>query len=1474
MKRILAIVLSIAILVMAFPLSVFAAEPTVATDTWDGTTVEPIATDADGNIIINTAEELAWVALVGGAATEGKSYKVADGIESFDMNGSVGITADSTASEVQSATATGNMWSYSADGKSGAFKGNFDGNGVTVFNIRTNKHGYSGLFPFVHNDSTIENVVLKASYIAAYHYAAGIVGGAEHQKTLNINKCAVINCYITDNGETNPVCSRAAAQFVAGTGNSNVNISNCFALDNTLSAAGFEAGFVGTSGAWIPTGISIMNSISIGVNPYSNAKIGDLGKGLTEQLTVTNVYSDVECDVAGFTTLTTDKMQGEAAKANMNLTWNTDWIVGAEGEYPIINFGEPIKDPYFWDGTFSEPTETDADGNIIINTVQEMAWIALRGGDATIGKNYKVADDVKFFDMNGKAGITVNSTVADVKAAQNTGIVWSLAVDNINEAPFQGNFDGNGLTVYNIVTAKQGYSGLFPVVKPASSGSITVKNVAVVASDIRAYHNAGAVVGVANAPDTSTSFILENCMVKNCFISDGNDANTACQRTAATHVGALSHNTTTINNCIAIDNELSAQGAVGGFFSNSSNFGGAISVSNSVSIGTNATVTVLIDGSDKYGSKIAAATYTNIYTDQETEQSGVTVIATEDMIGYKAFVNMETLDQNVWFFNTTTYPELYVFHNVVNGECDCGLVEASDPCTNGHTLTSVAAVEATAFSEGRKAHDKCTVCSKTFIDGVEVTASELVIPSLADNWDGTFVEPTEIDDDGNIVIGTAEELAWVALRGGAATEGKNYIVAKGSVFNLNGMEGISAYSTVADVKEIGSAKANAYNYENAWRFEVDANNSTPFMGNFDGNGLIVYNLYSAKGRGAGGLFPVIKPASNTSVTIKNVTVMASHIGGYHYAGGIIGIADAPDTSTKLILENCAVKNCYIYDNDDPNAGCQRTTGTLVGNLTHNATTINNCLVVDNELSAQGIIGGLFGNTSLYGGANTVKNVISIGTTVQSLMVNYPINSKAVTYVNVYTDQIASADGITTLTADQMQGSAAADNMSLNWNINWALGAEGEYPSFIVENDFYDEWDGTFIEPSTTDAEGNIIINTAEEMAWVALRGDEATAGKNYKVADGIKYFNMNGMAGITLNSTVDDVKDATKDASKSWVYEADGKVGTFYGNFDGNGVTIYNIYTAKGRGYGGLFPVVKTASESALTIKNVAVVASYIGGYHCAGAIVGNADAPDTGTSLLIENIIVKNCFIYDNDDANALCQRTVGIIAGNLTHNATVINNCFASDNELSAQGIIGGLFGNTSAYGSPCAVSNVILLGTNVESASINYAIADKVALTTYTNVYTDQATTLEGVTTLTVDEMNGTNLTLDWNGWFATTQLPELRVFHNITATDNGDGTHNEYCDDCGVAGLTVNHTFVGGVCICGAEDETPVIYGDVNGDGKINGRDYAVLLQSINGLDVVIDEIAADVTDDGKVNGRDYALILQYINGWDVTLGPKA
>jgi len=74
----------------------------------------------------------------------------------------------------------------------------------------------------------------------------------------------------------------------------------------------------------------------------------------------------------------------------------------------------------------------------------------------------------------------------------------------------------------------------------------------------------------------------------------------------------------------------------------------------------------------------------------------------------------------------------------------------------------------------------------------------------------------------------------------------------------------------------------------------------------------------------------------------------------------------------------------------------------------------------------------------------------------------------------------------------------------------------------------------------------------------------------------------------------------------------------------------------------------------------------------------------------------------------------------------------------------------------------------------------------------------------------------------------------------------------------------------VCIdCGVELQS-FSTADIDNDGKINPRDYIIIVRYLNGWDVEFPLNAADVNGDGKVNGRDCMILMQYINGWDVEI----
>lgn len=701
-----------------------------------------------------------------------------------------------------------------------------------------------------------------------------------------------------------------------------------------------------------------------------------------------------------------------------------------------------------WDGTLATAFESgdgSKDNPYVIKTAEQLAYMALSKTLNSADKYFKVVDNA-VFDLAGLEGITLDSGVGDVKAATK-GKKWH----NDDAQVFSGNFDGNGLVVYNLYSAG-GYAGLFPVVVTNNTAkSVTIKNVTVVNSYICGYHFSGGIVGFANANTTDKSITFENCAVKNCFISDNNNANTACERTSGILAGGIGHNKATVKNCIAIDNITSATNITGGFIGNTSAYAGVASITNSIAIGT-LPYSVQNSGSSKelQDKSTQASCYANVYTDQNVSNayadSNVKKVSKDNMKGSAARANMTGLDWSVWIAFDGEYPDLRSNHtlSVTSGDVSGHKIVCSD-CQKSMTEAHVLKEDSTGTYE---------TCECGYKKAIAISDKKIVKWKDTSGYENTvfssfaaFTESMSGDGTENnpYIIKTAEQLYFLLTATNSANSKGKYFKVADNIYAFD----FTAFSGVTE--NTSSTELKAFNDNWTWNkfYSENAQNSN-FSGTFDGNGVIIYN-YGHKGNKAG-LFNVI----GADAVIKNLTIKACmfKVSASPYAesaGGIIGQVSG-GWGSSVTIENCAVINCVIIsEGRTGQTNGWYGAGALVGAAPGFKVNVNNCLVRDTvvETLSTGAGSSLIGFSSF---APTISNTVSLGVTPYATLNGnisaigsdgWKIDTMAAAsnFSNVYTDQ-AVADSkyapaqIKYLTASEMSGKNALDNMVLDFTNVW------------------------------------------------------------------------------------------------------------------------------------------------------------------------------------------------------------------------------------------------------------------------------------------------------------------------------------------------------------------------------------------------------------------------------------------------------
>ena len=633
---------------------------------WDGNTVtEPTKTDGDGNTLITSAAELAYIT----SNTVTGNYKVADGIAAIVLQGDtyaadIMALADYAATKAyfeDTAKITPAVWK-----NEGAFQGTFDGNGVTIYGMYSNGER-GGLFGTVYESTVIKNVSVKNSYMNTTKSAGALVGcytassaylskkitstnGNDYELGVLVNlagsnrpsdywslvadiatgmltfdKCVVSGCYISsDAGNSSNNSTGAGVWLGTGWMCLNLTASNMLVHDNQALANNIEQGITGqiSTKHTIPTSnnplnnTDIKNCIILDCVPYT---VYDPNDGSTAEdnnqaynpQDFTNIYTNTDitfnpCTNSGgvdryngvFNRIDADDLKGAAAQSIVDKfnTANSEivWLINPNG-YPELRvahkkavltdnhdgthsvacecgvysvpaqhnfvdgfcecgaeFNCAAKKTIYWDGTkaakfYADTDGASADNPIIINTAEQLAFVATATRADTNGKYFKIADDIGKIVLQsetyGDDIIALDSAEAvknyfepivasDVASKKNTLKLWLGNTWNPATMCFSGNFDGNGVEIYGMYNTNKDVNtnythnsagGLFCIAENATISNVAIKNSYTDIGASSAGWNFGLIASYVKDEDGSNksgnNLYIDRCIIANNYIN-------------------------------------------------------------------------------------------------------------------------------------------------------------------------------------------------------------------------------------------------------------------------------------------------------------------------------------------------------------------------------------------------------------------------------------------------------------------------------------------------------------------------------------------------------------------------------------------------------------------------------------------------------------------------------------------------------------------------------------------------------------------------------------------------------------------------------------------------------------------------------------------------------------------------------------------------------------------------------------------
>lgn len=223
-----------------------------------------------------------------------------------------------------------------------------------------------------------------------------------------------------------------------------------------------------------------------------------------------------------------------------------------------------------------------------------------------------------------------------------------------------------------------------------------------------------------------------------------------------------------------------------------------------------------------------------------------------------------------------------------------------------------------------------------------------------ETWDGTRIEVSSPDENGVIIIETAEELAGLAEE---VNDGNTF---EGITIKL----GCDIDLLEKEWTPIGYGSANGLG-------TIDSTSGAYFKGIFDGQNKTIHNLkittFDIGGYGSSNASCGVALFGNIyEAEIKNLKIDDAEVVGNHFVGALVGFSIGSN------ITNCHVDDVEVdcvYDNSDDSGD---KAGAIVGYMAiGNGSTISNCSAKDSTVKADRDAGQVIG--CLAGGATQTNN---------------------------------------------------------------------------------------------------------------------------------------------------------------------------------------------------------------------------------------------------------------------------------------------------------------------------------------------------------------------------------------------------------------------------------------------------------------------------------------------------------------------